>query len=129
MLSKKLRTMLAVRGLQQSDLVRLTGLSKNTINGLATGVLTNTSLETLKMIADALHVNPAYFVDNDLVTPFDILEDVPEDIRDFMLKMENVPYLKLSQLAKEKGITPDMLKGLIDTLTLAMNRQKPTKKE
>lgn len=129
MIAEKIRKMLEIRGMSQMDLARVANLSKSTVNGLATGSLKNTSVETLKLIAKVLNVNPAYFLDDDVVTPFDILADVPEDVREFMLTLENVPYLKLSQKAKDHGITPDMIDGLLDTLVQAMNRHKSTHKE
>lgn len=129
MIAEKIRKMLEIRGMSQLDLVRITGLSKSTVNGLTTGYVKNTSIDTIKMIAKALHVNPAYFIDEDLATPFDVLAEIPEEVRNFMLELDNMPYMKLSRTAKEKGITPEMLEGLIDTLTQCMNRQTSTNKQ
>ncbi len=54
----RLRDILEKRGLSQSELARLSGVSFATINRMCTNATGSVSLETLDKLADALGVDP-----------------------------------------------------------------------
>lgn len=118
---EKVKSLRKGRDMSAVELAKLSGLSQPFISDVESGRRANPTADTLEKLSKALRVAPSYFIDQDIVTPLDIMPDMPEDVKDFLLSEANMPYLKLSRKAKEKGITPEMLGGLLDTLISAMD--------
>jgi len=120
----KLRSIRELRGLSTTELAKMSGLSQSFISDIENKRRTSPTSKTITKLSKALRVPSAYFLEEDIITPFDVLSEIPDDVKDFMLKEENMPYLKLSKKAKEQGITPEMLDGLLNTLIQAMDSRK-----
>lgn len=121
---EKVKTLRKTRDLTTTELARMAGLSQSFISDIENGRRKTPTSKTLDKLSAALRVAPSYFIDQDIVTPLDIMPDMPEDVKDFLLTESNMPYLKLSQKAKENGITSGMLEDLLNALISAMNTRK-----
>lgn len=63
MIGDKLKNLLALRGMRQSELARRTGISKQTINSIITRNNKNVDFSKMEKIADVLDVPIEYFFD------------------------------------------------------------------
>ena len=63
MIGKKISELLKIRGMKQTELARITGVSKTTINSIITRNNKNVDFSTMEKIADALDVPIEYFFD------------------------------------------------------------------
>ncbi len=66
MIGEKLRELLAVRGMKQTELSRLTGISKTTINSIITRNNKSVDFSAMEKIADALGVPIEYFMEKSI---------------------------------------------------------------
>lgn len=123
-LGDKIKSLREIRQMSTTDLAKATDLSQSYISALENKTRIDPTKSTIEKISKALRVPPAYFWDDDIVTPFDVLPEMPREVQQFMLDLDNMPYLQLSRLAKEEGITPEMLEGLLKTLIDAVNRKR-----
>lgn len=117
---EKVKSLRKNRDMSAVELSKLSGLSQPFISDMEAGRRANPTADTLEKLSKALRVAPSYFIDQDIVTPLDIMPDMPADVRDFLLSESNMPYMKLSQKAKKQGITPKMLEELLDSLISIM---------
>lgn len=113
MFGRKIKHMLAVRDMTQADLIRSTGLHKNLIMGLVNDRLTNTTTDTIIKISKALRISPAYFFTEHAYTPIEVLDDLPEHIKDFILDLDNMDYLELAQDISEKKIPTEYIDKIV----------------
>lgn len=121
MFGRKLRHMLELRDMTQSDLVKATGLSKNLISGLASDTLTNTSTDTIKRISEALRVSPAYFLAEHAYTPLEAL-DLSDQLKTFILSLESMDYLILAKKLEEKQIPPEYIEKIVSAYEEVMKK-------
>jgi transcriptional regulator with XRE-family HTH domain len=105
------------KGLSASYLAELTGLSQQYIS-LVENNKTTPSLKSLYKIASALESTPSILIDdnrwND--TPIFLYHILDEDLKSFLLREENIGYLKLAKEIKDKNISEDDMKALINIL-------------
>ena len=73
MIGEKLKELLALRNMRQSELARRTGVSKTTINSIITRNNKNVDFSLMEKIADVLDVPIEYFFDREV----DIKSDEP----------------------------------------------------
>ncbi|HOS60594.1 MAG TPA: hypothetical protein PK661_10895, partial [Syntrophorhabdaceae bacterium] len=73
-------------------------------------------IETVERLANALNVSPLYFFEDRSRTPFDLIDNLPTEISDFLLSEESLPYLLLSKDAYAKGISSKTIEQLIKVL-------------
>lgn len=114
-LGSKLRTLRVVREISSSELSRRSGVSQSRISEIENGH-GDPSLSTLRKLATVLRVAPAVLLESDVATPFDILDHIPEDLREWMLRQKNLPWIRLNKKAAERGLTPEQVDGLINML-------------
>lgn len=119
----KLRSLREDRGMSTTELARLSGLSQSFISDIENKRRTSPRQQTIEKLAKALRVSPNYFFDESLVTPLDVFKEanrqVSDEIKEFILDQENMPYMKFSKKVKEKGYTPEQLEQFekfLDTL-------------
>ena len=123
-IANKIKHLLAVRELNQADLARQSGVSKATISDLINNKQKNTSLELINRIAKALRVSPAYFLDENAVTPFEVVTDLPENIRQFILNNENMDYLVLAHKIKTMELPVEVIEKIIESYLSIINIRK-----
>ena len=115
-LGTKLRNMRKIRDLTAEELSKLSGVSRSYILLIETGKREEASNKVLSKLAKALRVDVNYFKIDDASLPTEVLPDMPPEIMDMILSADSMPYLKLTQKAKESGISPETLNKVIDIL-------------
>ncbi|WP_366924255.1 helix-turn-helix domain-containing protein [Metallumcola ferriviriculae] len=124
-LAQKIRHLLAVRNLNQAELVRLSGLSKATVSDLINGKQKSASVKTIQQLSKALRVSSQYFLEEDTVTPLELTSHLPDHIRDFILNSENMDYIILAHKLKSKELPPKAVEKIIETYeALMLNRKE-----
>ncbi|MBU7007280.1 helix-turn-helix domain-containing protein [Phosphitispora fastidiosa] len=114
-IGKKIKHLLSLREMSQADLVRQTAISKATISDLINDKQKNTSLELVKRISKALRVSPLYFLDENAVTPFEAIPNLPQEIRQFILNEENMDYLVLAHKIKVLDLPAEAVEKIIES--------------
>jgi len=114
-IGKKIKHLLSLREMNQAELVRQTGISKATISDLINDKQKTTSLELVNRIAKALRVPPSYFLDENAVTPFEAVPDLPEEVRRFILNEENMDYLVLAHKIKTMDLPVEVIEKIIES--------------
>lgn len=112
-IAEKLRKLRKLRKLTTSELANISGVHQTTISAIENKRHMSPGIETIERLAEALRVSPLYFFDQKIKTPFDIVEDLPSEIAEFLLREESLPYLRLSQKAYENGITSNALERIL----------------
>ena len=121
-IGSKIKHLLSLREMSQAELVRQSGISKATVSDLINDKQKNTSLELVTRLAKALRVSPAYFLDENAVTPFEAVPNLPEEIRQFILQEENMDYLVLAHRIKNMALPIEVIEKVIDSyMTLIKN--------
>jgi transcriptional regulator with XRE-family HTH domain len=115
-IATKLRKLRQLRRLAAAELSKLSGVHQTTISAIENGRHASPGIETIERLAKALRVSPLYFFEDRSRTPFDLIENLPSNISDFLLREESLPYLLLSQEAYEKGISSKTIEQLIKVL-------------
>lgn len=115
-LGTKLRNMRKIRDLTAEELSKLSGVSRSYILLIETGKRKEVSNKVLDKLAKALRVDANYFKIDDASLPTEVLPDMPPEIMDMIISADSIPYLKLTQKAKESGISPETLNKVIDIL-------------
>lgn len=115
-LGTKLRNMRKIRDLTAEKLSKLSGVSRSYILLIETGKRKEVSNKVLDKLAKALRVDANYFKIDDASLPTEVLPDMLPEIMDMIISADSMPYLKLTQKAKESGISPETLNKVIDIL-------------
>jgi len=115
-LGEKLRNMRKIRDLTAEELSKLSGVSRSYILLIETGKRKEVSNKVLNKLAKALRVDVNYFKIDDASLPTEVLPDMPPEIMEMILSADSMPYLKLTQKAKENGISPETLNKVLDIL-------------
>ena len=115
-LCTKLRNMRKIRDLTAEELSKLSGVSRSYILLIETGKRKEVSNKVLSKLAKALRVDVNYFKIDDASLPTEVLPDMPPEVMEMILSADSMPYLKLTQKAKESGISPETLNKVLDIL-------------
>ncbi len=113
---EKLKELIEIRDITQLELAQRSGLTPALISMLLNGKSKDIMLNTAKSLAVALGVHPAYFIIDEVLGPADILPHMTEEQKDFVLKSDSLPWIKLSQEAAEKGVSPETVKKVIELI-------------
>lgn len=122
-MGERIRHLLALREMSQADLVRLSGLSKATVSDLINNKQKTTSVDTIRLIARAVRVSPAYFMEENAMTPFEAVPHLPEHIKEFILNSENMDYLLLAHKLKTKDLPAEVVDKIIETYETIKNKK------
>lgn len=128
-LGDKLRHIMDIRGISQLDLSEKAGVSLTVIKGLLSGRQKTTTIDTAQKLAATLKIPPSYFVDDKIVTPFEVLDHIPQHIQSFILNQENMDYLELAVDLKGKKLPPHVAKKVIENYEEAIRLLSDTKKD
>lgn len=115
-LGTKLRELRKIRGFTAEELSKLSGVSRSYILLIETGKRKEVSNKILGKLAKALRVDVNYFKIDDAALPTEVLPDMPPDIMEMLVSADSMPYLKLTQKAKDNGVSPETLEKIIDIL-------------
>lgn len=122
----RVKELAELRGWSQNELARRSGLSVGLINAIFKGekTLDNISYNSIKTLASTLGVHARYLLEEEgeLASPTDILLQLPDDIRNFILDFKvSLPWLDLAKNADAKRIHPKDLQIIIDTISRKMS--------
>lgn len=112
-IGSKIKELLGIRGMNQAALARKSGISTGLISEYISGKRPDMTVTTLKKIADALGIHPAYLIEELTIGPADILPHLTVEQREFVLSKESLPWIKVSQEAEKTGITPEKMQSII----------------
>ncbi len=113
-LGDKINEILNIKNINRSELSRLTGISTGLLSDICNNKRTSVTTDTLKRIARAVNIHPAYFLEEGTVSPADILPHLTEEERKFVLNPDiGLPWIKLSREASDKGLSPEKIKQII----------------
>ena len=115
-LGEKINDMLIIRDKKAVELANESGVSKSIISELISGKRSGASTETLKKLSKVLGVNVAYFIEDDVIGPAEILQHLSDEEKAFVIDENNVPFIKLSREAAKNGVTPKQLEYLIKAI-------------
>lgn len=115
-LGTKLRHLRKIRNFTAEELSKLSGVSRSYILLIETGKRKEVSNKVLGKLAKALRVDVNYFKIDDATLPTDVLPDMPPEIMEMLVSADSMPYLKLTQKAKDSGVSPETLEKIIDIL-------------
>jgi len=121
-LGTKLRHLRKIRGLTAEELSKLSGVSRSYILLIETGKRKEVSNKILGKLAKALRVDANYFKIDDAALPTEVLPNMPLDIVEMLVSADSMPYLKLTQKAKDSGVSPETLEKVIDILIDALKK-------
>lgn len=113
----KINELLELRDINRAELARQTDISTGHLSDICNNKKTSVTIDTLKRISDALHIHPAYFLEEHALGPADILPHFTEDERSFLLHQKSLPWVKLSREAYEKGLSPEKIKQIIKIMS------------
>lgn len=116
---EKIKYVRELRGLSQTDLSLLVGLSAPFISQIESNKK-RPATEALERIAKALRSSTWYFLDPKAIT-FDEVFSItdykpPDDIVDFFAQQKNLAYGVLAKDLAESEIDPEFLRDLIETI-------------
>ncbi|MDR0845084.1 MAG: helix-turn-helix domain-containing protein, partial [Tannerella sp.] len=116
-LAEKLKKIRELKGFSMSELARISGVHQTTISSIETGRNNSPGLETIEKLSTALQVSPLYFFQDRTITALEIYENnLPSDVRDFLLQNDSIPYLMLSAEAFQTGVSSEDLRGIYNLL-------------
>ncbi|MDI9561810.1 MAG: helix-turn-helix transcriptional regulator [Pseudomonadota bacterium] len=115
-IAEKLKKLRSLRQVTAAELSQLSGVHQTTISAIENKRHVSPGIETIERLAKALKVSPLYFFEDRSRTPFDLVDNLPSDISDFLLREESLPYLLLSKDAYAKGISSKTMEQLIKVL-------------
>jgi len=124
-IAEKLKKLRELRRLTTSELSKLSGVHQTTISAIENKRHASPGIETIERLAKALKVSPLYFFEDRSRTPFDLIDNLPNEISDFLLREESLPYLLLSKDAYAKGISSKTVEQLIKVLHDHQSERKP----
>ncbi len=108
---EKLRKLRKDKGMMLTKTAELIGITFQHLSAIESG-RKYPKEETVNKISKVFHIHPNYFYLADAILLTDI-DGMPDDIKVFMANSENIPYIKISEKAKNAGISPDDLDQII----------------
>lgn len=98
------------------DIEHLTGIRQSVVSDLENGTTKNPRPVTVEKLCKGLKVSKEYFYLEDAKLPSEVIPDMPEETKRFIMNGNNVPYIMISEKAKKEGIPPEVLEKLLETL-------------
>ncbi|OPX92882.1 MAG: HTH-type transcriptional repressor RghR [Syntrophorhabdus sp. PtaU1.Bin002] len=115
-IATKLKRLRKLRKLSMTELSKNSGVHQTTISAIESGKHNSPGIDTIERLAGALRVSPLYFFESRVQTPFDLIDNLPSDLSDFLLRAESLPYLLLSKKAYEEGVSSRTIEKLLSVL-------------
>ncbi len=113
----KILELTRLRKMTLAELRRAADISRATMSRLINDPKGYTpSDHTVEKIAAVLEVNPLYLKDDNVIGPEEIFPYLTGDDLKFFMDLKNLPFIKLTKEAAEKGISPEDLKKLVEIL-------------
>lgn len=102
-------------GLSLPEVETLTGVKRGHLSDIENDKR-NPRPDTVKKICNGLKIHEGYFYLDEAALPTDVLPEMPLETQKFIMSGDNIPWLALSQKAKEKGISLEVIEKIIEAL-------------
>ena len=122
-IGEKIKYVRKIREMNASELAKAADLSTAYISDLENGVKLSPSIEAVKRIAKALHIDAGYFVSDNAILPQQVME-VPDALYRYMTDKEKLPYIELAKAIDEQGVSPEAAKKLLQFFLNVMEKEK-----
>lgn len=123
-IGEKLKHLRETMGWSLVDIADMTGMKTGHISDIENNKR-NPRPATVKKLCSGLNIDERYFYLEDSKLPVDVLPDMPENLEKFIAQPENIPWLKVTEKAKQGGISIEAL----DTLVSVLIQQQETKRK
>jgi transcriptional regulator with XRE-family HTH domain len=123
-IGKKLKALRKARNMTQEELAKFSGISRGYIANIESGTKIEVANEKIHALAKALRINPDYFKITGAELPMSALPNLPADIIELVSDADSMPYLKLTQKARENGVTPAQMEAVINLILATMKMKK-----
>lgn len=122
----KIRELANLRDLSQTEVAKRSGLSTGIVSQIFSGqkTLDNLNYSTVRAIAHGLGVHARYLVEEDIISPNEIMPRLPQEIQDFILHNNMaLPWMKLARDADSRNISPQDIQIIIDMVSRKMSEK------
>lgn len=110
---RQTKKILKMRQMSQQELADKSGVSLAMVKALANNKRSNTTVQTLTRICEALEVPVTYFLIDEDNPSWDFIEHLPEELQSFVLDLLNLDYLRISYLAAQLELPPALLRKTV----------------
>jgi transcriptional regulator with XRE-family HTH domain len=114
-----------------TELARRVGISTAYLSLLESGKNKQPSRDILAALSRELQVDPIFWLDDNVESPFTIFEavkeEIPEDIQQFLLSQKALPWVRLAQELDQLSITPEQVKVFADAIRAAQTVNQTVK--
>lgn len=115
-IGEKLRLLRKAKNKTMTELEHMTGIKQGMLSQIENNHK-NPRHATATKIADALGVAVEYFYIDSSRLPIELLPEMDEATKEFIMNAQSMPYIILSREAMKKGIPAEALKAMLDALT------------
>lgn len=123
-IASQLKKLMDDMGWSTYDVERMTGLRQSVVSDLKNGTTKNPRQSTIKQLCEGLKVSEEYFYTDDAKLPSELLPEMKDSTKRFLMCGENIPYIVISEKAKREGIPPHVLEKLLDALIEQSGQKK-----
>jgi len=120
---QRLRTLRKSRNLTMKDIEEKTGLLQGAISQMENNIK-NPRSKTVDILAELFNVNPIYFYMDEGGLPSELLPNMSEDLKEFIMNERNLPYIEMIHRAVASGVPSEALEKTIDALILSTGNVK-----
>lgn len=110
----KVRHLRELRGLSTYALAERCGLSQSFISEIENYKRKAPRVSTIRKLAKALGIPQEYFLDEEGATPFELLPNMPEELKKLLLSERAIPYLSVTAEAMKRGVPPEKWLRLLE---------------
>lgn len=115
-LGHKLKRLREVLSMSIVDVERATGVPQSRLSELETGKTKNPQSKTVEKLCEGLKVKKEFFFIEKAELPSDVLPNMSDETLKFIMSGDNMPYIVMSQKAKEQGLSPETIEKIMALL-------------
>jgi transcriptional regulator with XRE-family HTH domain len=117
---RKIRHLRQLRGITLTQLAEITGHSLSYLSEIESGKRKQPRKDVLLELSKALNVDPKFLLDDEAVSVFEAFdvakEDMPEDIKEFLMHQDSLPWIHLAKECNLQDITADEVRELLKVI-------------
>lgn len=112
---EKLTHLREVMGWSKAEVGRRCGLTASQIGEFESGKR-QPNEESLKKICEGLHIDAQYLYLEEAYLPVDIIPNMSDELKKFIMNGSNIPYIALVNKAAKDNISPEAIEKIIEAL-------------
>lgn len=114
-IGSKLRKLREKNNWTMADVEEMTGIRQPTLSEIETEK-TQPRKATVERLSQLFKIDPIFFYLPESKLLSEVIE-IDEELKKFILKHDNLPYIVVSKEAMEKGLSPDSLRQIIELMS------------